>query len=102
MKLLYCPLCQDIMKIGGYGQWRHCQCGASCGRYLADGLHAEYGGMAVPLGIGNLSFQEALKGRPDGPGEGELFDAFVIPQQCETVTVVEPRCLPEKEEDSNE
>ena len=59
MKLIFCPYCEDVVKLTRYD--RSCICGASGGKYLEDGLHAEIRGKAVPVGIDNRSFVEALK-----------------------------------------
>jgi hypothetical protein len=50
---------------------------------MIGGVNARYGGDAVPLGILNQSFGTALKNRPIH-GDGERFDAFVIPKICPT------------------
>jgi hypothetical protein len=81
MKLIFCPICQDIKKLTD----KHaveCECGRSWGIYL-DEINAEYGGQAIPLGIANASLAVALKNRPtDSTTTGSLFDAFVIPSNC--------------------
>lgn len=86
MKLLYCKNCHDIVKLTI--QVATCACGATKGMYI-DTLKAQYTGeAAIPLGIHDKSFQEALtkqpiKDAPDRKG-GVRFEAFVIPQSCET------------------
>lgn len=75
MKLIYCPICLDIVKLR-YDK-RTCGCGASWGRYLEDGLRAEIGGQAVPLAFDNTGFYDALKRRPES-GYGPYFNAWVI------------------------
>jgi len=87
MKLIYCKKCGDIVKLGMEKDSSTCQCGASGGYYLKDGLHAEIWGDAIPLGIDNNSFESALLRRNflDIAG-GVFFDAFVIPKICDTVT----------------
>ena len=51
MKLLRCRACGDILAM--YYRWRRCRCGASRGRYLTDGLHAEIDGLSLALGMRN-------------------------------------------------
>jgi hypothetical protein len=80
MKLIYCPACEDIVKCQKSG--RTCQCGASGGRYT-DSLNAIYWGEAVPLGLANSSFVQALRQQPES-GMGSRFEAFVIPKICPT------------------
>jgi hypothetical protein len=60
-----------------------CECGASWGSYKGDGLNATYGGEAVPLGFANSSLAKALRNQPL-VGKGRPFQAFVIPQVCDT------------------
>jgi hypothetical protein len=61
MKLLYCPECDDLIKLplsnmlGDETHYRCCFCGESWGRYI-DVENAEYGGKAIPFGIDNNSF----------------------------------------------
>lgn len=83
MKLVYCTACLDIVKLNR--SLRKCICGKSGGYYLADGINVEiFGQEAVPLGIGNTTFRNALNNRPKH-GSGERFEAFVIPKNCGTV-----------------
>lgn len=85
MKLLYCPACEDVIKLRSECP-RACHCGQSWGHYLPDGLRAEIGGKAVPLGFANGELAYALRNRP-ASGQGERFAAFVIPRECPTVRV---------------
>lgn len=85
MKLLLCPTCEDVLKLDHHG--RYCGCGRAWGRYLADGLHAQISGTAVPLGFASSHLLDALRHRP-ATGNGSLFTAFVIPEVCDTVAVV--------------
>ena len=80
MKLIFCPHCQDVVKLRR--QLTVCQCGKSYGRYT-DGLFAVYSGDAVPLGFANLSLVLAINNQPES-GDGERFEAFVIPKKCPT------------------
>ena len=83
MKLIYCPKCQDVRKLDF--AITVCSCGASKGWYDDDALNAVIKGEAIPIGFANDSFVNALrKRRPTG--FGKRFDAFVIPEDCPTVT----------------
>ena len=84
MKLIFCPTCEDVLKLRISPAPRRCHCGDSWGRYYADGIRAEIGGRAVPLGFANNSFAEALRNRP-ADGKGELFTAFVMPVAVPTI-----------------
>ena len=82
MKLIFCPVCHDIVKLT-IKATRSCLCDSSWGNYEADGLHATYGGDAIPLGIENRSFFNAVNNQPES-GMGGEFEAFVIPTECAT------------------
>jgi len=70
-------------------------CGMSWGRYLKNGKDATIGGFAIPVGIDNKSFAQALKKRSAPPYNSHneflhftvahSFNAFVIPVICPTV-----------------
>lgn len=81
MKLIYCPHCSDVVRL--IELRRYCDCSRSYGNYV-DRLQAEIGGLAIPIGISNPSFKEALDKRP-AEGLGESFEAFVIPVKCDTI-----------------
>ena len=81
MKLMFCEQCRDIVLLGTRS--RECRCRRSSGVYL-DGVNTEISGPAIHLYIDNASFAQAMWDRPDD-GEGERFDAFVIPKNCPTV-----------------
>ena len=83
MKLIFCPLCEDVVKIRTE-QDRKCWCGRSGGRYLPDGLNAFVFGSAIPIGFNNKSFRRAIKDKPK-EGSGHEFTAFVIPDFCKTI-----------------
>lgn len=83
MKLIYCRLCRDIVKLR-LKEYRTCWCKASGGKYI-DCLHAEIDGEAVPLGILNESLISALGKQPDN-GPGPYFKAFVIEKNCPTIS----------------
>lgn len=87
MKLLFCPECNDVFRLTRTE--RVCECGATKGMYLEDGLHAKYSG-GIPLGFTNHSFIHALTHRPL-EGLGKEFTAFVIPTNCPTMK--EELCL---------
>lgn len=80
MKLIFCTECHDIVKLTL--ETRSCKCGLCSGKYLND-VVAEYSGPAVPLGIDNSSFAEALRTQPRW-GMGRVFTGFVIPKVCNT------------------
>ena len=53
MKLLYCPLCKDVVRLHVTDEPRRCLCGRSWGRYVNPGK-AEIGGRAVVVSRGEL------------------------------------------------
>jgi hypothetical protein len=81
MKLIFCPKCQDIVRL--IQTLRKCECGLSWGN-CTDELNATIGGYAIPLGLDNSEFKQALQNRPK-VGLGSRFDAWVIPHSCGTV-----------------
>ncbi len=81
--MIVCPKCSDVVALRE-GKKRTCECGQSWGQYT-DNLNALIGGIAIPLGFDNRSFLSALKKRPEY-GEGRIFQAFIIPVRCPTVT----------------
>jgi len=83
MKLIYCPHCHDITRLI-VNRKRYCLCKQSHGMYCSDGLHALVGGLAIPMGISNISFAQALS-RRDESGHVEKFEAFIIEKNCKTV-----------------
>jgi len=83
MKLILCPHCGDVVKLT-IRVPRFCECGKSWGQYHKDGLNADIGGEAIPLGFANQSFIKALKDRPE-EGEGSRFEAFVIPKKASSM-----------------
>lgn len=82
MKLIFCPICQDVVKLD-YDP-RFCECEKSSGYYMEDGLNAVIFGKAIPIGFANSSLAEALRCRPQD-GMGKRFEAFVIPYDCPTI-----------------
>jgi hypothetical protein len=87
MKLIYCPLCDDVVKLDF--RFRMCKCQQSGGQYHEDGIHADYCGEAVPIGFANSSFMAAVHDQPDRGPKGKEFVAFVIPKECDTMTRIE-------------
>jgi hypothetical protein len=87
MKLIYCTVCEDIVKLRDYE--RKCACRSSWGYYHPDEKNATIGGFSVPLGISNLGFKLALADMPEGD-IGKQFEAFIIPKECKTVHVLPP------------
>jgi hypothetical protein len=81
MKLIYCTECRDLVSLT-LGTPRKCQCLHAGGHYT-DPLHAVYWGTALPVGLDNRSFLEAVKRQPRA-GMGEPFNAFIIPRKCPT------------------
>ncbi len=57
MKLLFCPLCYDVIRLVER-EWRKCDCELSGGQYNKDGMTATLGGYARVLGISNTFFNE--------------------------------------------
>ncbi len=71
MKLIYCPLCTDVVRLKK--QKKFCECKKSWGKYEEDLLTSEIGGKAIVIGFSNNSFMNALKNK-----KTTEFDAFVI------------------------
>lgn len=94
MKLIYCPLCQDVVKLRRAKT--ECECTGSWGYYKPDGLNAVIGGASIPLGFNNATLWVALNKQPEN-GMGERYDAFVIPKVCPTIVNVghEPQDAPD-------
>lgn len=78
MKLIFCPTCQDIFKLQKYP--KTCECRKSWGKYEDDGLHAIVGGLSIPLGISNSSFNFTLRRMTDldESNLGLEFTAFLF------------------------
>jgi len=81
VKLLYCTECRSIFNLTL--EEKTCECGKTGGRYT-DAVYAEYHGPAIPLGIANSPFREALARQKEVAEWGESFAAFVIPKVCPT------------------
>lgn len=82
MKLLYCPTCDHAFSLSSDAE-RSCHCGNARGRYLTARDAYYLGELTVPLGFANWSFRRALKMHVDS-GEGERFEAFVVPVHSST------------------
>lgn len=82
MKLIICENCNDIVAL--HTKLRLCLCRQSYGWYIDD-IDAVIGGKAIPIGINNYSLLQALQNRPQN-GNGKIFEAFVIPKQCNSIT----------------
>lgn len=95
MKLIFCPACKDLFKLHISKKSKSCMCGMSWGHYLKNGINAVIGGFAIPVGIDNKSFMQAIKKRNTKPANSHNefmhftiahpFDAFIIPVICATV-----------------
>lgn len=58
---------------------RSCKCGLSGGMYKKDGRHAIIDGQAIPIGIDNYKFQQAIDNQEEEDcGYGTPFAAFII------------------------
>lgn len=76
MKLLLCEECHDVVALRS--EVRHCACGASWGRYLEDGLHAEIGGAALVIGVDNFALGRVLDNRWRYPNENLTIGAWIM------------------------
>lgn len=81
MKLILCPECGDVVRL--MFEKRKCGCGKAYGRYYTE-AKAVISADAIPLGIANSSLTSAVKNQPK-EGLGSRFEAFVIPEVCDTV-----------------
>lgn len=81
MKLIVCAECNDMFNLDKH--IKKCSCGKSKGVYLEDGVHALFSGPAVPLGIRNSEFFNAVYQQPE-KGQGPEFTGWVMPVLCET------------------
>jgi hypothetical protein len=84
MKLIYCPICNDVFNLTYTS--KACLCKKSFG-YYKDNINAVISKTAIPIGFTNISFLSALKSRP----EAELgceFKAFVMPKQCNSIKLI--------------
>jgi hypothetical protein len=58
VKLLFCRICGDVVKLER--RKRSCRCGDVHGKYQRDGAHAVVSDHAVVIGIGNGSLDSAV------------------------------------------
>ena len=77
MMLMYCPECQDVIKISKV-EHRSCYCGKASGRFDIDGNTIVLFGEAVPLRVSTNSLNEAVFHRSVRNKERK-FNAFVVP-----------------------
>jgi len=83
MKLIYCPVCTDIVRL--FEDERFCKCRASWGNYV-DSINAKIGGEAIPFGISNATLANALQINAAGiTDESIYFQIFIIPINCTTI-----------------
>lgn len=82
MKLILCPVCDDIVKL--HRTMTECQCKKSWGWYKDDGWHAVIGGSSVAIGVDNHTLKHAIVNQPDS-GEGLFFTAWVFPKDYERI-----------------
>ena len=82
-----CLECNDIVSL--IHTERICHCGKYSRNYL-DRLNAVYFGPCVPLGIANRSLIDGISNQRKN-GMGRNFNAFVIPEHCETFTKNNPK-----------
>lgn len=81
MKLLFCTNCNDLFSLDL--SLKKCSCGETKGKYK-DHVNAVYWGIyAVPVGMSNHSFFEAIRKQTES-GDGIEFKSFVIPVKCNT------------------
>ena len=81
MKLIFCPLCHDVIRLHASEHPRPCLCGRSWGRYR-NLSKADIGGAAVLLGISNVSLLKAV-GDSTTTSTKLPIKAYVFPRQHE-------------------
>ena len=74
MKLIYCPVCGTVINLPPDGVKVICRCGSSYGIHVNHD-NASYGGAALPLGISDLAFSDALYYRGDG---NQVIDLTIV------------------------
>ena len=77
-KLLFCPACQDVVRLMAY--MRYCHCELSYG-YMESPVYAAIGGRAMLIGLENNSFYQQVIAKPKEPFTGD-FTAFIIEDPC--------------------
>jgi len=83
MKLFYCPLCGDIVRM--QLEERTCKCGESKGKYT-DNINSVVSEGAIPMGIDNNTLIEASR-RWQACGYPYKIDAWFIDKECKTVKI---------------
>ena len=83
MKLVYCPECQDLVRL--FREDRRCKCGQSGGHYEPNGRDAVLWGQAIPFGLDNFELGRALQRRPDS-GLGRQVSFFIIPKHSSRIS----------------
>ena len=86
MKLVYCPDCQDLVRL--FREDRRCKCGQSGGHYEPNGRDAVLWGQAIPFGLDNFELGRALQRRPEA-GLGRAVSFFIIPRQSTRISYQE-------------
>ncbi len=83
MKLLLCPKCYDIVKL--QFSTRSCQCGASSGKYLPDGLLAVVSPDAMVIGIDNHMMKRAVMARRSPDSGHRTLAAWLMAEDAPNV-----------------
>jgi len=86
MKLVYCPECQDLVRL--FVEDRRCKCGQSGGHYETNGRDAKLWGKAIPFGLDNFELGRALHRQPES-GIGKAVSFFIIPKQSPRISYQE-------------
>ena len=68
--------CGDVLKL--QYQLRNCLCGQSNGKYLENGVHAEYSGPSRILGIDNQQMAKSYEDVTRVPYRGPYYEWFVL------------------------
>lgn len=78
MKVIFCPECTDLFNLS-VASLRRCSCGKSWGQYKGK-MQATYGGEAIPIGISDNSFMEAMnnRGQLNSDFEERVFKSFFV------------------------
>jgi len=89
MKLVFCPHCQDVVRL--IHERRSCLCGKVTGWYEDDVKAVVYGKDAVVLGVDNYSLVQALqmhrrqREQKMEQDRGPEFTAFIISDKAPSV-----------------
>lgn len=83
MKLVYCRKCKDLVRLID-AEPRTCRCGLVSGQYEAGNKASYSGAGAVPVGIHDGTFAEAVENQPE-VGKGPVFRACVMPKTCKAM-----------------